>query len=135
MEPLQIMEVDAYTGDGPIDLDKRNPLKPTWFREGWIERHQINPDQSIVIGVRGESMGDAFPHGSKILVDRSRQHRRPGSVYVMMTDDGLVLRRVARTGDEWVLATDGCSETWPDTPWPADADIIGEVKWMSRAVL
>ena len=80
-------------------------------------------------------MGDVFPHGSKILVDRSRRQCRPGNFYVMTTDEGLVLRRIDRSKDGWLLVSEGDPETWPDMPWPDGASIIGEVKWMSRTVL
>ena len=34
------------------------------------------------------------------------------------------------TGDDWHLVSD--HPRWPDAPWPSDAAIIGEVKWMAR---
>lgn len=133
-EAVQIMELDAATSGRMANLKDGVLGKPIWFRNTWINRHKIDPDQSVVISVRGDCMGPTIPDGSKILVDRSRQQRRPGHIYVITMDEGIVLKRIVKSRGEWVMVSDSDSEDWPDIPWPNDANIIGEVKWMSRVV-
>lgn len=133
-EAIELMELDAATGGRLANLEDSVLGKPIWFRDTWIDRHKIDTDQSVVISVRGDCMDPTLPDGSKILVDRSRRLRRPGRIYVVMTNEGLVLKRIVKSMGEWVMVSDGDSEAWPDMPWPDDASIVGEVKWMSRAV-
>ena len=41
-----------------------------------------------------------------------------------------VVKRAGKGGGGWQLVSD--HPRWPDVPWPGDAAIIGEVRWMAR---
>ena len=57
--------------------------------------------------------------------------RREGRIFVLRTGEGLVVKRAGKgTDGGWLLVSD--HPGWPDTPWPDDATIIGEVRWMAR---
>ena len=103
---------------------------PVWFRRDWLDGHGIDPTLSVVISVRGESMEPTLPAGSKILVDRTRTRRRAGRIFVVTTDEGLVVKRLERRGRQWFLASDHPS--WEAVPWPREAEVVGEVRWASR---
>ena len=83
--------------------------------------------------VQGESMEPTLPEGSSILVDRARRRRRAGGIFVVRTGDGVVIKRLGKdaTGS-WQLLSD--HPAWEPTPWPDDAAIIDEVKWMARTL-
>ena len=84
-----------------------------------------------IIGVMGESMEPTLPEGCVILLDRNRRQRREGRIFVVRTQDGLVVKRAGKSeGGGWQLVSD--HPRWPEAPWPGDAIIIGEVKWMAR---
>ena len=79
----------------------------------------------------GESMEPTLPDGCVILLDHNRAYRREGGIFVVRTADGLVVKRAGKAGGGlWQLVSD--HPHWPDAPWPDDATIIGEVKWMAR---
>lgn len=46
------------------------------------------------------------------------------------TDEGIIVKRARRDTGCWILSSD--HPNWPPRPWPADADLIGEVRWMAR---
>ena len=48
----------------------------------------------------------------------------------MRTPDGLVVKRAARAGAGWMLESE--HPAWKPTPWPEDAQTMGEVRWMAR---
>ena len=76
-------------------------------------------------------MEPTLPEGCVILLDRNRRQRREGRIFVVRTQDGLVVKRAGKgDGGGWQLVSD--HPRWPEAPWPGDAIIIGEVKWMAR---
>ena len=132
--PVQMVEMEAAAGDGALNLDEGIVIGPVWFRSEWIQRRGIDPAQAVVITVRSDSMEPTLPHGCKILVDRNRRRRRAGRIFVVHSDDGLVVKRMGRSDDGgWLLVSDSDSPDWPDRPWPAEgAEVVGEVRWMAR---
>ena len=123
-------EVEAAAGGGAVNLDEAPVKGPVWFRRDWLDGHGIDPTLSVVISVRGESMEPTLPAGSKILVDRTRIRRRAGRIFVVTTEEGLVVKRLERRGRQWFLASDHPS--WEAVPWPREAELVGEVRWASR---
>jgi hypothetical protein len=123
-------EVEAAAGAGAVNLDEARVKGPVWFRRDWLDGHGIDPTLSVVISVRGESMEPTLPAGSKILVDRTRTRRRTGRIFVVTTDEGLVVKRLERRGRQWFLVSDHPS--WEPLPWPPEAEVVGEVRWASR---
>ena len=123
-------EVAAAAGGGAVNLDEAPVKGPVWFRRDWLDGQGIDPTRCMVISVRGESMEPTLPAGSKILVDRNRTRRRAGRIFVVTTDEGLVVKRLERRGRQWFLTSDHPS--WKPLPWPREAEVIGEVRWASR---
>ena len=130
---VQMIEMEAAAGGGAYNLDDAPVRGPVWFRRDWIDSRGIDPTQAVVISVRGDSMEPTLPAGCKILVDRQRRRRRVGHIYVITTPDGLVVKRMGKDEDGgWRLVSDSESPDWPDMPWPDDAIVVGEIKWMAR---
>ena len=72
--------------------------------------------------------------GCSILVNQASTRRRVGRIFVVRTDDGLVVKRAGkdRAGD-WQLFSDNPNkQAWPTVLWPTDAPVIGEVRWVAR---
>ena len=76
-------------------------------------------------------MAPTLPDGCSILVDRKRREPHEGRIYVMRTEEGLVVKRLGK--DEkgrWLVVSD--NPDWPPAPLLYGTDIIGEVRWMGR---
>ena len=48
-------------------------------------------------------------------------------------DVGLIVKRAARRGQDWELASDNPGVA-PE-PWPADMEAIGEVVWVAQTLI
>ena len=128
-DPVDVNELAAAAGGGAEVYDE-TVVGRQWFRRDWLQRHAIDPAQCNVITVHGESMEPALPDRCSILVDRSqrRRRRRAGRIFVMHTEDGLVVKRVEKDEKgEWQIVSE--NPAWPTVPWSEDTDIIGEVRW------
>ena len=130
--PVAVAEMDAAAGGGAWDPDER-VTKWVYFRREWLDRHAIQPNLCRVIGVRGESMGETLRDGCSILVDLGRRRRREGRIYVVRTDEGVVVKRAGKDDEgNWVLISD--NRAWEDRLWESDDTTIGEVRWMARTL-
>ena len=128
--PVAVREVvEASGGYGTYPGDEA-VTNYAWFRQGWLKQHNINPNQADVIRVAGDSMEPTLPDGSSILVDRQRRSRRKGRIYVLQTEDGLMVKRAGREKAGWQLLSD--NPYWPSVAWPDDAQVVGEVRWCAK---
>ena len=125
-----VHRLQTAAGSGALDLDE-SVKSYAYFRHEWLSSQGLVADRCSIIGVMGKSMDPTLPEGCVILLDRNRCRRREGRIFVVRTEEGLVVKRAGKgTGGGWQLVSD--HPRWPDAPWPADATIIGEVKWMAR---
>ena len=128
--PVAVHRLQAAAGGGALDLDE-TVKSYAYFRHEWLSRQGLVADRCSIIGVMGESMEPTLPEGCVILLDRNRRQRRKGHIFVLRTGEGLVVKRASKGKDGgWQLISD--HPRWPDVPWPDDAAIIGEVRWMAR---
>ena len=129
---IPIFEVTPAAGSGAMVFGEEI-IGHQSFRADWLARQSIDPSQSAVVSVRGESMESTLPDGCSILVDRSSKERREDRIYVVRTEDGLVVKRADRDADgRWLLLSD--NPAWEPALWPRGAEVIGEVRWVARTL-
>ena len=125
--PVRLVEVASAAGMGAEVYDE-TPVGLLWFRNDWLQSHSIDPEQSNIISVRGASMEPTLPDGCSILVDRKRRDPHQGRLYVMRTEEGLVVKRLGLDEEgRWEIRSD--SPDWRVTPMSPGTEIIGEVRW------
>ena len=129
-KPISVHRLQTAAGSGAFDLDETVKTY-AYFRSEWLFRKGLAADRCNIIGVAGESMEPTLPDGCVILVDRNRTKRYRGHIFVVRTEDGLVVKRAGKDeGGGWQLVSD--RPEWKPQPWPYGAEVIGEVKWMAR---
>ena len=128
-----VSELASAAGDGADVYDERITGRIKFLRS-WLGRHGLVARNCRIIQVSGESMEPTLVDGCSILVNHSVRRRHVGHIYVVRTEDGLVVKRAGR--DEagvWQLVSDNPNKhVWPTRPWPPGAAIVGEVKWAAR---
>ena len=130
---VDVMELDTAAGTGAV-VDFERVKDRIKFRRSWLRKHGLVASQCKVIGVKGESMEPTLVDGCSILIDRNRRSRRVGRIYVVRTDDGLIVKRAGKSrAGHWQLVSDHPDkQDWPTLRWPDNAEVIGEVKWAAR---
>lgn len=128
----EVRQLSAVAGGGATGLDQTVSGHVPFSRQ-WLDRHGLNPNQCCVIGVMGESMEPTLPEGSSILVDRSCARPADGGIYVVRAPAGLVATRASKDpGGGWWLTGD--HPNWKPEPWPSQAQVIGEVRWVGKSL-
>ena len=121
---------DTVTGTGRI------PQKPivkakVMFPIGWSKAEGLDLSTCEIIGVVGESMAPTLPDGCLILVNSENTDLEDGKIFVIRTDDELLVRRALKHKTErWLLSSDNPDmKAWPTIPGDKQL-IVGEVRWM-----
>ena len=130
---IGVSEIASAAGSGAVVDDERITGRVK-FRRAWLARHGLSARDCRIIQVLGESMEPTLVDGSSILVNRAGRRRRPGHIFVVRTDDGLIVKRADKDrAGAWQLVSDNPNkQAWPTRPWPASAVVIGEVRWAAR---
>lgn len=129
---VEVVELAAAAGDSATVLDEAATGQVVFSQE-WLDSRGLDPTHCIVIRVRGKSMEPTLPDGCSILVNCAGHRRRTGHIYVLRTDDGVVVKRLNKDEDgTWRLHSDHPS--WTPEPWTEACETIGEVCWMARSL-
>ena len=126
-----VPELDVEAAAGTEAYVEQEPIVGHLaFREEWLARTCVNPEQCRSIRVRGRSMEPTLQAGARILVDPQRTRRLRDRIFVVATEDGVLVKRLARDGDDWILFSD--NEDYPPIPWPEGAEVRGQVMWTGK---
>ena len=126
----RLTAVAAAAGSGAAVYDETTKERVP-FLTSWLREHSIRPADCNIISVSGDSMEPTIPGGSSIIVDRKRTEPREERIFVMRTEDGVVVKRLSKDEDgRWQVVSD--NPKWETVPMLYDTDIIGEVRWSGR---
>ena len=130
-----ISEIDTSAGVGAVVHDEHVTGRMK-FPYRWLKQRSLRPAVCRIIRVTGESMEPTLPDGCAILIDLSSKNRMDGKIFVIRIGDELVVKRTVLDPDAgWLLVSDNRNKRmWATRPWPEDAQIIGEVKWLGRSL-
>ena len=124
-------EVFGAAGGGANIEDERvtNYLA---FRDPWLAKHGLDYKRCSIIDILGKSMEPTLQEGSAILVDHTRTKRLKDRIFAVRTPEGVVVKRLAKSGQDWVLVSD--NPEFPPLKWPREAEVIGQVMWTGRTL-
>ena len=130
-----VHEIIASAGTGSEVINERitDRIK---FRRPWMRRLGLQASQCRIAKVIGESMEPTLPDGASILVNMGERNPRDGRIFVVRIEDEIVVKRVIQNSTAgWLLQSDNRNkQAWPTRPWPADAQIVGMVRWVARTL-
>ena len=112
---------------------------------GLLRPTRLLVGQSNLGGFRGtrdalhivdESMEPTLADGCAVLVDLRSKSPKDRGIYVILTQDGLVVKRTVLDGKAgWLIVSDNPDNNrFPTQPWGDDAKIMGVVKWHGQSI-
>ena len=134
MAKIRVMELQTGAGGG-IVVHEEKVESTIEFPVTWLRERGLRPSDCRIVSVVGESMEPTLADGCAILVDLSSRSRRSRRIYVVLTEDELVVKRAVLDQEAgWLLVSDNQDgQKFPSQPWPDEARIIGEVRWHGQS--
>lgn len=130
------LDVQASAGNGALALSEE-PIDFLAFQESWLRERNINPKYARVLTTRGDSMEPTIRDGDVLLVDTSIDRIRDNSIYIVVYDGFVLVKRVhGRVDGSIMLISD--NERYPpenvsahDVP---NIHVAGRVMWFGRSI-
>lgn len=129
--------VGASAGSGALAGDE-SPLTALAFQSTWVcSVASGSPEALSVISVAGDSMLPTLADGDQILVDTADRERLRDGIYVLRTDDALLVKRLSVNPATRRLAIRSDNDAYPswDDCDPAGVNVIGRVVWVGRRLV
>ena len=132
-EYVGINEINVAAGAGAVVGDEQVKRRIK-FPHAWLRKHGLMADRCRIMRVTGESMEPTLPDGCAILVHLASREHRDGKIFVIRIEEELIVKRLVHDQFAgWLIYSDNPDKiAWPTRPWPDDAAVIGEVKWLGR---
>jgi phage repressor protein C with HTH and peptisase S24 domain len=115
-----------------------SPLTAHAFQSNWVRSVASGrPEALSVISVTGDSMLPTLADGDQILVDTADCERLRDGIYVLRTDDALLVKRLSVNPATRRLAIRSDNDAYPswDDCDPAGVNVIGRVVWVGRRLV
>ena len=109
------------------------------FPRAWAARRGLIPERCSAIEVWGESMVPTIEDDALILVDHQRNNPIHNRIFVVRTEDGVIVKRLMQDDQKkkkWTLVSDNEDKSQhPTLDLPRNAKILGQVAWTGRTLL
>ena len=127
LEAPYASEVPASAGAGEWVFEESADFRVR-LRRSALPRW-VNTRALVCIRVSGDSMEPGIRDGDLLAIDHSRIEPTDNRKFAVSTDDGLVVKRLRRTGSGWELASDNPKQASRNRPMRRDDRIVGQVAW------
>ncbi len=128
------LDIGASAGDG-AEPGAEAPVAVLAFQSNWVRGIASGRAEALsVIRVEGDSMLPTLADGDNILVDTDDRERLRDGIYVLRTDDALLVKRLSinpATRRLTIRSDNSAYPSWDDCD-PATVAVIGRVVWVGR---
>ncbi len=128
------LDIGASAGNG-LEPGAESPLATLAFQSTWVRSVASGrPEALSVIQVEGDSMLPTLADGDNILVDTDDRERLRDGIYVLRTDDALLVKRLSVNPSTKRLTIRSDNDAYPswDDCDPSGVAVIGRVVWVGR---
>ena len=102
------------------------------FSKQWLKNKGLIEDMLAVIEVYGDSMEPTLYAGDVVLLDLSEQPLRSNEIYTLRQDDVLIIKRLQRQDDQWMITSDNI--LYPVESLNEEYTVVGRAAWVSRTL-
>lgn len=130
-------KVSAVAGAGE-SLETCSDIEGMYaFRTDFLNRVHINPDKSVMLLVRGDSMEPLIKDGDTVLVDQSKTLPEDGFIHLVTLDEALMIKRLQRIPNGWRLRSENPDRGYIDIEGDDQLNMFrvhGRVRWFGRVL-
>ncbi|CUB06653.1 XRE family transcriptional regulator [Marinomonas fungiae] len=128
--------VEVSAGPGSA-INEEKPTRFLAFRHKWLRFRQLKAENLALVFARGDSMEPTIHDNNTLMIDTSKTELVDGSIYVIRTDNHLVVKRVQKLINKGVLLLSDNKEYKEQELQPSEAldlAVIGKVVWIGKDV-
>lgn len=131
MAAVRRLDVEASAGAGRVAREE-SAGATMLLDPRLLESLGIRPEHAAMLVARGDSMAPTIADGDRIVVDeRDRAVGATPAIFVLRVDDALLVKRVSRTAEGFVVASD--NPAYPPIVTER-LTVIGRVVWLMRTM-
>lgn len=127
----RIVGAHLSAGSGEVIYDFEEVADRS-FDRAWMQERGLQSEHCVLWPTRGDSMYPTIEHGELVLVNLREREPLDRKVFVLITEDGLRLKRLIRRSDNtWEIRSDNEDKRlYPTEPYVEGAvAIMGRVRW------
>lgn len=131
---IKCYDIDAAAGDGCL-VGIENAMFDIGFSTAMLRDITMAPPESLAfVRVRGESMVPTLLNGDWILVDTTRRAVGLGGLFLLRSDDMLMVKRVLPIEGGRIRVQSDNPAVPPFDTDPGVIEIMGRIVWFGRRV-
>lgn len=130
------LDIQASAGNGALALSE-DPVDFLAFPEDWLRARNINPHFARILSAKGDSMEPTIRDGDILLVDTSIDRVRDNSIYIVVYNGLLLVKRMHGKFDGGMTLISDNTLYPPETIGAADVpslQVAGRVMWFGRSI-
>lgn len=104
------------------------------FRHKWLKFKGLKEKDLVLVFAKGDSMEPTISDNNTLMIDTSQQDLQDGHIYVIRTNDHLVVKRIQNTLDGFILISDNKEYKEIEITYSKaeDLQVIGRVVWIGK---
>ena len=133
---VMVPKVKAVAGAG-ASLETNGDISAYYaFRNDFLKREHINPKNSVMMLVRGDSMEPLIKEGDTILIDQNDKVPQDGRIFLVALGEELMVKVLQKIPNGWNI----CSINERYAPLSVQGDeldkfrVYGRVRWFGRVL-
>lgn len=111
---VRIAKYDCSGSCGPGNLvDNARVIDRIPVSREWLRREGLQPESTIIIGSKGDSMAPKIPPGSALMVDQTKRDPALGGVFAFIFQEELYIKNVQRTDTGLFVSSEQSAQNPP----------------------
>ncbi|MDX1755851.1 MAG: S24 family peptidase [Marinobacter sp.] len=126
--------IQVAAGDGTLPGAEQATRKLA-FRRKWLRFRGLNEKDLALVFAKGDSMEPTIDDNNTVMIDTSQKELRDGSIYVIRTNDHLIVKRVQTLLGKTILLISDNKAYQPievKMDEVSDLEVIGRVVWIGK---
>lgn len=126
--------VEATAGKGDICFEEEI-IDHLAFSDKWIKKAGLEKKKLSIITIKGDSMKPTLEEGDIVLIDHRYNTLKNDSIYVLLMDGELRVKRLQKGPDQVIIVSDNTKYTPQHIDMQILDDlikIVGKVAWIGK---
>lgn len=126
--------IEVSAGHGAT-IASEKPTRYLAFRHKWLQFRNLKAEHLALVFARGDSMEPTIHDNNTVMIDTSQTDLTDGNIYVIRTDNHLIVKRVQKLINKGILLLSDNKEYKEQMLEPSEANdlaVIGRVVWIGK---